>query len=179
MGFDTLTDGRQNILHNYRKARAVFLAGKWDYLLTIESDMVPPVDILEQLLTHHAPVAYSLYVFRGSKKWSAYREFHLGWGASWSEYPEEARAVFGQALPVAGQGLGATLIRRDVLKAIDFRGIHGTACDGWFALDLPTFGFRQVCDTACVSGHLEGDKVLYPSIAHENLYEAREIVWPM
>jgi hypothetical protein len=164
-----LTAGRYNILQNYRKARTLFLAGGFDYLMTIESDMTPPGDVIERLMAADADVAYSLYCFRQSHRWNAFKEFHLGWGRSLTTFPDYARSIFGQVVEVPGCGLGATLIRRNVLETLDFRGYHGTSCDGWFALDCQAAGFTQKCDTGCVSGHLDGDAWLWPSIEAETL----------
>lgn len=174
-GFNALTDARCNILHNYVKARDVMLAGTWDYLLTLESDMVPPVDVIETLMSHKAEVAYSLYVFRNSKKWSAYVELKPGYGLSLSETPQDAVDSFGEVLEVAGQGLGVTLISRKAMQAVEFHGYHGTACDGWFAIDLQAAGIKQVCDTNCVSGHIHEGAVLYPDIENELLYRAEAL----
>lgn len=169
-GFSAITDGRMNILHNYEAARTVFLAGPWDYLLTVESDMEPPANVIEQLLEADADLAYSLYVFRRSKRWSAYTKLVPGWGQSLSQDPAQAAALFGQTIPVAGMGLGATLIRRAALEAVPFRGFHGMACDGWLALDAQTAGLTQKCVTACVSGHVDGAEVLYPTLDTPELY---------
>lgn len=170
-GFNVLTDGNSNVLHNYQKARQIFLSGSWDYLMTIESDMVPPPDVIERLLYIKADVAYSLYCFRGKlRRWSAYTELHPGWGTSLSAVPYEALDLFGQVVEVAGIGLGATLIKRRVLEKLDFHGIHGFACDGWFAIDCQKEGFAQMCDTGLISGHIDGDVVIYPSIDSDTLY---------
>ena len=46
--------------------------GAYAYLLTLESDMLPPVDVIERLMATGADVAYALYCFRASRKWSAF-----------------------------------------------------------------------------------------------------------
>lgn len=171
-----LTQGRYNVLYNYTKARTLFLSGSWDYLMTIESDMTPPPDVIERLMAVDADVAYSLYCFRQSGRWSAFKEFQLGWGSSWSYHPQEAKALFGQVIEVPGCGFGATLIKRHVLETLQFRGYHGTACDGWFALDCQEKGFIQKCDTGCVSGHIDGDRWLWPTIENDELVSSAETV---
>ena len=157
-----LTASRLNVLHQYEKAQTLMRRGAYDYLLTLESDMLPPVDVIERLLTTGADVAYALYCFRASRKWSAFTQYQLGQGVSLSADPEQARAVWGQVLDVSGLGLGATLIRREVLEAVEFHGYMGTACDGYFALDVQKKGFVQRCDTGCLAGHVEGGVVLWP-----------------
>ena len=77
--------------------------------------------------------------------------------------------LIGQVVDVPGCGLGATLIARRVLETLDFRGYHGTSCDGWFALDCQAHGFAQKCDTGCVAGHIDGEEWLWPSIEVEGL----------
>lgn len=162
-----LTAAHYNILHNYQKARRMFLAGSWDYLMCIESDMTPPPDVIESLMEVDADVAYSLYAFRYSARWSVFKEFRLGKVETYTL--DEARAFFGQVIDSPGCGLGATLIKRHVLEALDFRGYHLVACDGWFAWDCQEAGFIQKCDTGCVSGHLDGERWLWPSVEVESM----------
>lgn len=162
-----LTAGRFNILQNYLKARTLFLSGAWDYLMTIESDMTPPPDVIESLMECDSDVAYSLYCFRPSGRWSVFKDFRLGYGESYTR--DEAREFFGSVIESPGCGFGATLIKRHVLEALDFRGYHGTACDGYFALDAQDKGFAQKCDTGCLSGHIDGDNWLWPTVDNEQM----------
>src|SRR5690349_15787457 len=53
-----------NIVYNYRKIQAAFLAGGYDALWIVEDDLVVPPDALEKLLAVEADVVYGVYTFR-------------------------------------------------------------------------------------------------------------------
>lgn len=145
-----------NIAHNYNKARTRALQGGFDALLTVECDMVLPHDALTRLAACQADLAYGLYVWRhGRRKWSAYPVLEERHGVSISDDMDGARAVWGTVIPVAGVGLGCTLIRRRVLEALPFRvpADGGASCDWALALDAQRHGFTQRADLGCVCGH--------------------------
>jgi hypothetical protein len=146
----------ENVTHNYERARRQALAGDYDALLTVESDMIIPPDTLIKLASCEADVAYGLYVWRhGRRKWSAYSELEEKRGVSLSEHPARARALWGQVVDVAGVGLGCTLIRRQVLTGINFRiGDNPKVANDWyFALDCQESGFSQRAHLGVVCGH--------------------------
>lgn len=151
-----LEDGYENVLHNYTRARAKALEGGYDYLLTVESDMIIPPDTIGKLLDCGADVAYGLYVFRhGRRTWSAYTEVAVKSGVSLSQTPSEAKALWGKVVDVAGVGLGCTLISRKVLEEIPFRlgENHKSANDWQLALDLQEGGYTQRAHLGVVCGH--------------------------
>lgn len=136
----------------------MMLNGRYDALLTIESDMIVPPDTLQRLVACESGVAYGLYVFRHTRhNWSAYISLAETTGRSISDDADEARAAWGTVKDVAGVGLGCTLIRRDVLEAIPFRLFEDapdkTACDWAFAYDCQQVGITQRCDLGVVCGH--------------------------
>jgi hypothetical protein len=105
--------------------------------------------------------------------WSAYTELTNGRGKSVSHDEDLAREMWGQQMSVVGVGLGCTLIKRNVLAEIPFRGIWGAACDWHFALDLQEKGFKQVCDLGLICGHIDlapSPRVIYPDINMPELY---------
>lgn len=163
--------GNQNILYLYVRARELFLRGAWTHMLTLEDDILPPPDALPRLLGLGMPVAYSLYCWRRQgHPWSAYRVLFEDSGESYiHELPQIARAAArdGAALEVRGVGLGCTLIRRDVVEAVDFRIPPGRrfACDWYFAWDVQRAGYRQACHFGVQAGHM----LLTPSA---------RVIWP-
>lgn len=159
--------GNRNILHLYTRARDLCLASGYTHLLTIEDDMLPPSDALPRLLAADAPVVYSLYCWRrADHPWSLYRVVFEDSGDSWlSARPHIARqhARDGAVVPVAGLGLGCTLIRRDALAAVPWRlGASGAACDWYFAVDCQTAGVGQVGHFGVACGHVLDARVIWP-----------------
>lgn len=161
---DGTRDSRLVIADKYNAARRLVLERDYDALWCVESDMRIPPDALTRLAATGADVAYGLYVFRRPPfAWSAYSVLDGMVGYPLSAVPERARHDWGSVVEVDGVGLGCTLIRRSVLERIAFRH-DGPAhpdgqtshCDWYFALDACAAGFRSVCDTAVVCGHISG-----------------------
>lgn len=151
--------GNLNILHNYEIARRRVLAGDYTHLLTLEDDMVPPPNAINDLLSIQADVAYSLYVWRGAGNhpWSAYKKVTEAGGESFSDVePERVERLASEdaVIRVAGVGLGCTLIRRHVIEKIAFR-IGGPAANDWyFAMDCGEAGLDQRCHLGVKVGHI-------------------------
>lgn len=171
------TTGVANHLHQYQRGRKVFLDGRYDAMMVVESDVIPPPDALKRLAALDADVAYGVYLFRVHDYSSRTRPVvnlleHYGDGArnvgeSWTSrglWPPKER---GPAV-VSGAGLGCVLIKRHVLEAIEFRTLNPKLrptihCDSWFTTDVYRAGFSMMADTRVVCGHKtpEGE-VLWP-----------------
>lgn len=166
----------------YQMVRERFLAGPYDALWTVEADMVVPQDALSRLLSAQADVAYGLYVWRHGAQhlWSAYQATRGTMCSMWDMDPDAAKRALlaGAALPVAGVGLGCTLIRRHVLERLPFRHGADPICNDWyFALDCQFTGHKQVCDFGVVCGHITPmGRVLWPDPERPNGWRAERLV---
>lgn len=156
------SDRALNILAQYKRARALTLAGNHSHLLTFEHDMVAPPDGLKMLLEIDAPVVYGLYVLRhGRNVINAWRKNPASNypGMSLSLFPDELRAARKKVIvEVSGVGFGFTLIRRDVLEAIDFHAAVGGRSqvpDVPFSADCLQHGFMQICRFDVECGHID------------------------
>src|SRR3990167_3365336 len=70
-----------NLVAKYNWARVMALAGEYDYLLTVEADMIVPQMALRRMTAVDADVVYGLYVSRragrrriGSSRWLIFSE---------------------------------------------------------------------------------------------------------
>jgi len=170
--------GRENIIHGYMAGRAAFLAGDYDAMLTVESDMIIPPDALQRLAALEVDVAYSLYCWRDRPGWNAtlgVRED--GWpGQFLSDDPTAARAAWGKVIAVTGLGFGCTLIRRRVLEAVEFHLEDEEVPDSMLARAGNLQGWSQVCDMRVVCGHVKRPFwTLWPDPQAEHLYTRRRI----
>lgn len=169
-------NGRNNICHNYQKARKWVLDNDYDYLFTVEADMIVPPDTLTKLLALDTDVAYGLYCFKSAATWSAFTILEMDRGRSISKDQEMAKAVWGKTIDVAGVGMGCALIRRNVLEEIDFRvdDLFPTVHNDWcFSYDCQQKGFTQKCDTSVICGHISmkpQPRVIWPDPDEPRLY---------
>ena len=167
------TPDHRNVLAKYQRARAKALAEGFDALVTVEHDMVLPVDALEKLSETAAPVVFGTYTLRhGSHVLNTWRyENRRNFGMSLSLYPHELRILRRAGVGrVSGVGWGCTLIRRDVLERAPF--VDDGQC---MAGDLPFASWCLAEDVLMLArfdvecGHVEDGKILMP-------YETTDLV---
>lgn len=173
-GGDDYREPARTVSLKYMEARQVFLAGAWEWFMAAEYDMILPPDAMLRLAALETDIAYGLYVFRhGLNRWNAYIDMTYPWGDSLSNHPEDARAAWGQAIPVTGVGLGCALIHRRAIEAVAFRENGGTSCDWPFAIEAGEAGLKQVCDLSTVCGHMSivpSPRILWPDINEPELH---------
>jgi hypothetical protein len=122
-------DGIANHLHQYQRGREMFLAGTYQALLVIESDIIPPPDTLKRLAAVDADVAYGCYLFRNNRApviniFEKYPD-KGGKRARNVGEPLTSRGLWDWALKegvidCSGGGLGVALIKRKVIEALEF-----------------------------------------------------------
>jgi len=168
--------GVRNHLHQYQRGRELFLQGRYDAMLVIESDIIPPPDTLKRLAALDADAAYGAYMFRQSRVVNICERYY-----SEPEYKGKKVALeVGESLTTRGKwpwaeqqgqivcsggGLGCVLIKRHVLEAIDFRTTSTAIvhCDTWFTNDVYDGGFNMMADAQVHCGHKrENGEILMP-----------------
>ena len=139
--------------------RDYFLRGKYDYLLHLESDIIPPNDVIERLMIHNLPIVSATYfieegyrshlMIQSMENFGDIREVaNIKDGA-------DLNMVDGKLHEVFAHGLGCCLIRRDVLEQIPFRWSGGDIFpDTYFAYDCDDYGFKKFIDTSILCKHL-------------------------
>ena len=166
--------GVRNHLHQYQRGRETFLAGRYDAMLTIESDIIPPPDALLRLAALDADVAYGCYVFRKSPVVNIFERYYADLPGKVAANIGESLTVRGKwqwalekgVIPCSGAGLGCTLIKRHVLEAVEFRTTRTPSavhCDSWFTNDVYDRGYSMMADTRVLCGHkTEEGEILWP-----------------
>lgn len=159
----------ENVLVHYQKARKKVLDEKYDALLTVEHDIVIPKDGLQKLWDLDVPVAYGIYLFRGSKNIvNAFRMVNAtNPDMSLTAFKELlAEALEKGVVEVSGCGNGCTLIRREVLEQINFRRNRdgNPIPDMPFATDCLKAGIKQYAHFGVQCGHVLDNKTIWLDI---------------
>ena len=158
----------RNVLAKYRRARAMALEDGYDALVTVEHDMVLPVDALTRLAaTTDADVVYATYVLRhGSNVLNLFQRTggrNIGQSLSLHQADLAAMRRAGQGR-VSGVGWGCTLIWRRVLEQIEFGddGGENPAGDLAFAAACHRAGMVAVGRLDVPCWHIDNGTWLYP-----------------
>ena len=156
----------ENTLAHYQQARQRVLDESYDALLTVEHDIIIPKDGLQKLWDIDKPVAYGVYIFRGSGNVvNAFRMVK----AKNLDMPMStfkgmlARALEQEVIEVSGTGNGCTLIRREVLEQIDFRRASedNPVPDMPFSTDCMKAGIEQWAHFGVLCGHVLDNGILW------------------
>ena len=161
-----------DLMDKHNRARQMALDGGYDAMWSVEADMVLPPDALTKLWAVDADVVYGLYCARRAGMWLLFPTTDGLVGTSIVADKLEARRAWGRVVKSEGAGFGCTLIRRNVLEAIEFRRPETSAfADDWFhAMDCKEAGFRQAHHCGVICGHIVDDtKTFWPDIDAPNL----------
>lgn len=166
--------GGENLIEKHNRIRGYALAGGYDAVLMVEADMIVPPDTLIRLTAIETDVAYGLYCSRhGGHQWLAFSQLSRSTGTSIGKDRRYCAEHWGKVIQTKGVGMGCTLIRRNVLQALEFHKDGPCADDWYFSLDCARLGFRQHHDLGVVCGHIvsETKKIVWPSIETEAMRE--------
>ena len=172
-GFDRVTVAHVNRGQTSREAQAKSLNKirkkaldeGYDYFLSIESDLLPPKDIIERLICHRVGVVGCIYLigYEGSKNQPprpclfGVRRDRTGLVKTFNYPPKEGFGFFGNGLQqIHGCGIGTTLIRREILEKFKF-WYHLEPpvkhSDVLFYMDLHNHGYPAYVDTDIIIPH--------------------------
>jgi hypothetical protein len=145
------------------RLREYFLKGDYSHLMLIESDLIPPVDIIERLMSHGVGVVGSIYLIgHADSATQPPRPCLFGIdfeneGATKNFPPEVGFGFFGKGLiRIHGCGFGSTLFQRWVINRFIFTYDLGKPIkhsDVMFYKDYHNSGFRAFCDTDIIIPH--------------------------
>jgi glycosyltransferase involved in cell wall biosynthesis len=179
-----LPDRRGRIVRKRNQARELALAGGYNYLCFVDSDVVFHPDTLARIydtMTTYDPAAvYGLYVVRKHPHWWCctidmnYRGVGKALHYTLSNDSHAARLMWNEpALHVTGIGFGMTLINTEILTQVHFRYVEESNQyeDYWFGYDIKQLGYVQMMNMTARLGHIMSDckSVVWPNNG-ETLY---------
>lgn len=157
---DWYEGSRARIVESRNALRQYMLENNFDYYLSIETDVIPPRDIIEQLLQHDKEICggwYYILPFGRSRPCIA-RDWTLVDGNRLANVPPPAVSLAKDRLFKVFLGsMGIMLFKRNVLEKIKFKVYEHFSHhdDTWFFFDAENNGFEIWVDTDMLVCHLQ------------------------
>lgn len=147
------------LAESHEALRLRVLSRGYDFLLHLESDVFPPIDIIERLLSHQKPMVSAMYPIGFGEKSHLLiqlkNENTTQPSVITAQAPYDFSHVDGQLKKIFSSGIGCCLIHRSVLEKVPFRyvGHQNAAPDTFFAADVDRLGIPHFLDTSIVCSH--------------------------
>ncbi len=150
------------IIENRNTLIKKFLEENYDFLLFLDSDVIPPNDVIERLIRHNAAITAGVYAANqlvNNKQKIAPVLRGL------TEYKEYSRVIELEEIEgerffeIFGCGFGCCLIKRAVLEKVSLRyNLHLNSSEDFiFCYDARTkYGFKTFVDTSVKCTHMAG-----------------------
>jgi hypothetical protein len=145
---------------SHNDCRDYMLSKDYDYMLHLESDIMPDIDIIESLMFHQKRVVGCVYHTDEGlhRKAMLQRPIHFGNNTFSSmnfSANEELFFMDGTLKKITAMGLGCMLIKRNVMEKIKFRFIEeiDNFPDSYFAEDCTRNGINIYADTSKLATH--------------------------
>lgn len=164
-----IKDSRERLAASRNILRDYALKEGYEYLLSLEQDVIPPADILERLLAQQKPTITGVYfkpftltyTHQGKELKKAKKLMPLlcgiipGVRTKMHLFSAEEVAD-AKVMQVRFSGLGCILIQHRVLEKIPFRVNTNIPChdDVWFSQDLWSQRIPLFCDTSVKCKHM-------------------------
>ncbi len=154
-------DVKERIIASRNVLRQKVLDEGYDYFLSLEQDILPPIDVIEKLLQRGKEVVTGVYHKQGTLPGGRKTSYALLYteqnGKLVLVHPERLKQ--NKLIPIHACGLGCILIHRSVLEKVTFRKPNqGVAQDDMmFCYDAQKAGFHLYADPIVICEHLHKD----------------------
>lgn len=139
--------------------REYAIKNKFDFLFHLESDVFPPIDVIERLLESKKKIIGGLYhIELGGESKLMVQELESFGNAHRETYnlnESDLNFVDGKVKKVFSCGLGCVLIHKSILKDIQFRYEEGSPVhpDSFYFADVDQKGHKVYVDTSILCEH--------------------------
>jgi hypothetical protein len=153
-------NSRERITEGYNIVLEEFRNGEYDYLLTLEADIIPPRYIIEALMTHQEEICSATYMigFKRDRHPCIFdgRKFKRNIDGKWQSFLNtmDAKELNGDLIHASGgSGLGCCLIHKSVFDKIPKFRHEQSHCDTYFHQDAQELKFKSMVDTGIICKH--------------------------
>lgn len=147
-----------HLVNNRNIARDHFLAGEWEWMFFLDSDVLCPTNTIEALLQHGKNIVSGVYLsaFEHEKgKPRILPVLYVKAGQGTSRQLSLLDVIPDRLIPISSAGLGCCLIHRSMIEAVKFRRAPHTTEDTYFFLDARTLDEQPYADTRVKCWHLK------------------------
>lgn len=152
-----LEKARDRIVSSRNLIRNYLLNHGYDYLLSLEQDVIPPPEVIETLLEHKKDIVSGVY-FNYKEENGNKILIPVLWEESEDKTKlipfKEEKVLKPDFISVKACGLGCVLISREVLEKVTFRYEEPNFDDLSFCSDAIKEGFEIFADTSIKCLHL-------------------------
>ena len=154
---------RDRVTNAHNKLREYVLKENYDYLLILDQDIIPPKDVIEQLIFHNKDAISALYfghhnITTGENKIMPFAWTFIMKEGHWSKvrYLNDMEIRNRAVLEIAFAGMGCVLLSRNILEKIQFRYDKDIEAwdDRWLGYDIHKLGFKYYLDPRVKCKHL-------------------------
>ncbi len=149
---------RDQLIAARNMLRKIAIDGGYDYFLSLESDVIAPPDIIQQLLQHnkeYVTIVMDNYILRADKveKMRVVRRAFPDLPNKYYDLTDE-EVNEGPLITIDRSHLGCTLISTNLLKQVEFRHDEWQYDDYLLCDDLRKLGVTLFCDTKAQIFHM-------------------------
>lgn len=144
----------KNLVRKQNTAREIALRFRYTHMLLIEADVVPPINLLSELLCADKDVVSGWYYFHSHSGPLAGKPSILRYRSPDELYAVDPKINIPKYVKIASVDytiLGCTLIKREVLRDIRF----DIGLDGSFSKNCRVLGFKMWVDTSLYCKHID------------------------
>lgn len=150
---------RDRIIASRNILRQKIIDENYDYFFSLEQDVIPPKDIIKELLKHNKKVISAIYFTHNiidNQRTLIPLVYKLIDKQTLSMRPLNEKELWKEMglTKVVSAGLGCLLIHRDILEKVKFRYDKNTFDDRWFFIDLYDLKIESFADTSIKCKHL-------------------------
>lgn len=168
-----IKDSRLRLPHSRNILRQMVLDKGYDYFLSLEQDVIPPVDVIERLVRHKQLIVSGVYykyynlsyyhqknLIKTVKKTTPLLFGKIEGVTTKMQYLSAKDVEEEKLIKIRFCGLGCVLIARPVLEKVSFRSEREVDChdDLWFCNDAIKKGFEIYADTSVKCKHMLSGK---------------------